>query len=188
VRTVSAATVQPAPRVDVVDPRALLEEAYAAHRPALFRYVLAMTRDPGDAEELVQETFLRLTLEIRHGRAPDRCDAWLFRVAGNLARSRFRRARVRDLHRPAPPDGAAGLDPADVALRRERVVVLEQAMAGLAGERRMALVLAAHGYSGAEIASRIGRTDLATRALLLRARRQVRACPDLLDLSRHDLG
>src|SRR5215467_4200207 len=125
---------------DEVD--AVLEAAYRAHRPMLYRALLRMTRDAGDAEELVQEAFIRLMTELRAGRVPDRFDAWLFRVAGNLAHSRGRRLAVRTRPRAYVPDPEV-TQPDELVLRRERLGALETAMASLPPPRRDAMVLAA---------------------------------------------
>ena len=72
----------------------LLEE-YGAR---LYGYFLRTTRSPADADDLLQELFVRLIEKIRHYRHQGRFDQWLFRVAANIARDharkRHRRARV----------------------------------------------------------------------------------------------
>jgi len=47
----------------------------------------------------------------------------------------------------------------------------------LPGDARAALLLSAHGYSGAEIALHIGRSELATRSLICRHRSRLRSSP-----------
>jgi DNA-directed RNA polymerase specialized sigma24 family protein len=59
-------------------------------------------------------------------------------------------------------------------LRQERRGDLERLLVHLAPDARVGLLLAAHGFSGAEVAATIGRTDGATRTLLCRARLQLR--------------
>src|SRR5215471_8018253 len=54
-------------------------------RGPLFRYLLRKTRDAGQAEDLAQETFVRLFRHLRDDRALDNPKAWLFTVANNLA-------------------------------------------------------------------------------------------------------
>jgi RNA polymerase sigma-70 factor (ECF subfamily) len=66
-----------------------LHEKVAAHfeelRLPVFRYLLRKTRDAGSAEELTQETFLRLCRHLQDGRPLENPKAWLFTVANNLA-------------------------------------------------------------------------------------------------------
>ncbi|MCG8407176.1 MAG: sigma-70 family RNA polymerase sigma factor [Phycisphaerales bacterium] len=61
------------------------------HRITGFFYRLTGSRD--DAEDLVQEVFVRLVRMIAAYRHEDRFEAWLFRIAANLARDRVRKVR-----------------------------------------------------------------------------------------------
>ena len=70
-----------------------LEALYTACFHKLYRFALSLTRTPSEAEEIVQETFLRA---IQHARKlPDdaNLDAWLFRIARNVHISRLRKNR-----------------------------------------------------------------------------------------------
>jgi len=163
------ATSSPNPRPD--NP---LAELYVAHAPTLTRWMTAYTRDAELAEDVVQEAFLRLAHELRAGRQPDHAPAWLAQVARNLATSRARRNATATrlaprLEHPRAPD-----DPAAVAVASERAGAVRAALAELRPADRTALVMAAEGHHNAEIALRLGRTELATRTLLCRARRRLR--------------
>src|SRR6478672_3746546 len=86
----------------------IVEQAYETHLAPLQRRLTAVTRDPAAAEDLAQEAFVRLVVEVRAGRTPDEPGAWLYRVARNLATSRGRRLSVAArncdrLARPADP-------------------------------------------------------------------------------------
>jgi RNA polymerase sigma-70 factor (ECF subfamily) len=153
---------------------ALVLAAYDAHQRDLFSFLLATTRDRQVAEDLHQETFLRLVREMRAGRSPDDPRRWLFRVAANLAASRGRRltVAVRALGRVRPPDDTTS--PEAGYLEQEQNRALDAALGTLSLDARRALLLAAHGFSGPEIAEIIGRTPLATRSLMWRARLQLR--------------
>jgi RNA polymerase sigma-70 factor, ECF subfamily len=154
--------------------------AYAAHSGSLYRRLLASTRDAGAAEDLVQEAFLRLELEVRAGRTPDNVAAWLQRVAGNLATSRARRKAVADRHAGDLVDRGHEPSPEGAAIDAEEARVLRLALDDLAPVDKRALLLAAHGYRGPEIADRLGRTQGATRTLLCRARAKMRVRLDRL--------
>src|SRR5260370_11095858 len=54
-------------------------------RIPVFRYILRKTRDSGQAEDITQETFLRLFRHLRKDRPLDNPKPWLFTVANNLA-------------------------------------------------------------------------------------------------------
>ncbi len=63
------------------------------YRPRLLNFVTRMVQDRGRAEELVQETFLRV---FRHGHRYDpsrKFATWIYTIAGNLARNDLRRRR-----------------------------------------------------------------------------------------------
>jgi len=151
-----------------------LEHLYATHAPGLTRWVTTMTRDPEAAADLVQEAFLRLARELAAGRTPDDAAGWVAQVARNLAISRARRASTATRYAPRLLERDVEADPADAIVASERRAMLVQALADLRPVERTAVVLAAEGVSGPEIATRIGRTELATRALLCRARRRMR--------------
>ena len=151
-----------------------LTALYEAHRAELFGFLVRMTRDRETAEDLLQDTFIRLIREARAGRMPDEVRPWLYRVATNAAISRSRRGavwtrlvpRLLDRREPALPDREF--------LRTERDAELYGALAGLPAEARAALLLAAQGFAGHEIAASIGRTEGATRTLMSRSRAQLR--------------
>jgi len=60
-------------------------------------------------------------------------------------------------------------------LDRERDDAVQAALADMPQDARTALLLAAHGFAGSEIAEAIGRSELATRSMLCRARSQLRS-------------
>ena len=153
---------------------ALLTALYTAHAPGLTRWMTSYTRDEEVAADLVQEAFLRLARELQAGRRPDNAAAWLAQVARNLATSRARRVSTASRFEPLLDRPSAPEDPASAVLAGERAEAVHAALADLRPVARAALILAAEGHHNAEIAVRIGRTELATRALLCRARRRLR--------------
>jgi RNA polymerase sigma-70 factor, ECF subfamily len=154
--------------------RALVGEAYLAHGPALVGFLRAYTRDFTLAEDLAQEAFLRLAREVAAGRTPDNVGAWLFRVGRNLATSRARRSAVATRLAPSLVQPGSQDAPEAIAIRAEQTDALRAAMADLPADHRAAVLLAAAGYPGPEIAARLHRTPLATRALLCRVRGRLR--------------
>ena len=148
--------------------------AYDANERDLFGFALAVTRDAGSAEELVQEAFLRLVREAQAGRYPVNPRSWLYRVVVNLARSRARRRLVADRWRHLFVSRDVARSPEDELVGRERTDTLQRALAALSTEGRIAFLLAADGHSGQEVAALIGRSEGATRTLLWRARRDLR--------------
>ena len=151
-----------------------VEAAYAAHRAQLIRWLTATTRDAAVAEDIAQEAFLRLAHEVEAGRAPESAGAWLHRVAANLAASRGRHLTVVDRRNGELPVPEPVAGPDVVAEWAELTEALRIALERLPIADQSALVLAARGYRGPEIARRLGRTDGATRTLLCRARARMR--------------
>jgi RNA polymerase sigma-70 factor (ECF subfamily) len=149
--------------------------AYDEHSEALRRYVARYSGEDAAAEDLVHEAFVRLIAESAAGRRPVHVRAWLFRVAVNLATSRARRQGVASRRAPELARREAAPSAEDELLERELTLDLNGRLAGLPQDARTALVLAAHGYSRAEIARRIGRSELATRSMLCRTRSRLRA-------------
>lgn len=158
-------------RVDTV------AEAYDLHQRDLHAFAMAIVRDPAEADDLVQETFLRFVREVAAGRAPVQTRAWLFTVCTNTARGRLRRRGVADRWRHLLGTRDEPVETAEVAvLRRESHEELHQALTTLPAEQRIVLLLAARGFGGEEIAAIIGRSHGATRNLLWRSRAALRGC------------
>lgn len=153
----------------------LLEQWYEAERPGLERYVRSLVRDQDEAADVCQEAFIRLLVMARRGDVPDAPGAWVRRVAHNLVVSNARRRRTgeRTIERLADDDQVTSTE--DSIIGRERDRKLVDALAGAAEHDRTVMLLAAQGFRASEIAARIGRTELATRTLLCRARGRLRA-------------
>ena len=152
----------------------LVEAAFTEHRAALVRHLSSVTRDRDVAEDLAQEAFLRLALEIEAGRTPDDAGAWLHRVGSNLAMSRGRHMQVVDRRAGSLPRPSEPAMPDQVVCNNELAIAMGAVLAQMSGTERRALVLAANGYAGAEIASELGRSPGAVRTLLCRARTKIR--------------
>jgi len=158
----------------VADRTILVLDAYERHGSELLGFLVRATRDRQLAEDVLQETFLRLVREARSGRSPTDPRAWLFRVATNQVVSAARRRAT--VARWAPyllrrPDPASS---EDVVLGREARDRVEEALTVLTPDGRTAILLAAHGLGTAAVATALGRTELATRSLLCRSRLRVR--------------
>jgi RNA polymerase sigma-70 factor (ECF subfamily) len=152
--------------------------AYRDHYGPLHAYLRNATRDESVAEDLIQESFIRLLSEVRAGRTPDCIAAWLHRVASNLVISRGRRIATarRWMDRCGAERERANSteSPEQVFVRQERSAELRAVVASMPSVERTVLVLSGNGYSGAEIAEAIGRSAVATRAFLCRSRARTR--------------
>ncbi|GHJ57289.1 sigma-70 family RNA polymerase sigma factor [Micromonospora chersina] len=113
----------------------LISELYAGCFRRLVVQLYAVTGDLSEAQEAVQEAFTRALAAPRRLAALDNPEAWLRRVAVNVARSRHRRRRVLDtvLRRLGPPPTVADRSPEHLALLA--------ALRGLPEGQRQALAL-----------------------------------------------
>lgn len=74
-----------------------LSSLIARYQNRLYRYLLRMLREPADAEDLFQQTWMRVAERIRQYNPERNFDAWLFSVARNLAIDHLRRMRPDSL-------------------------------------------------------------------------------------------
>lgn len=138
----------------VAGDRAAFAELIATFGPAVNGYLRRSGLPPQTADDLFQETFLRVHQSARRfdGSRPFR--AWLFTIAGNLVRSQLRKQRVRRVMtswwRRSRDDADAfeAIDPPDptpgaerLAAARERMTWLEGALSDLKDDVRQALLL-----------------------------------------------
>ena len=153
--------------------------AYDLHRSAVYGFALTIVRDASTAEDLLQDAFLRLLEQHTLGRPPDEPLPWLFRVVANLAVSRGRRLQVATRMLPRLMDAGQRDSAESHVLRHEYDQRLVAALATLSLPERTAIVLAAAGFHGEQIARAIGRSDAATRTMLCRARVRLQRQLDL---------
>jgi RNA polymerase sigma-70 factor (ECF subfamily) len=157
-----------------VDRTILVLDAYERHGSELLGFLVRATRDRQLAEDVLQETFLRLVREARNGRSPADPRAWLFRVAANQVISAARRRATVIRWAPFLSRGTEPPSAEAVVLEREARDRVEAALAVLSHDARTVVLLAAHGLGTAAVAAAVGRTELATRSLLCRARLRIR--------------
>jgi RNA polymerase sigma-70 factor, ECF subfamily len=148
--------------------------AYDENQRRLTSFAYALTRDADAADDLVQETFLRLVKEHAAGREPENVTAWLYRVCSNLATSRGRRGVVARKFLERTPAEETEVAAEIEILRHELSATLLAALTILPDDQRSALVMAAQGFSGREIADALGRTETSTRTMMFRARERLR--------------
>ncbi len=136
----------------------------------------------GEAEELAQETFVRVWQQREKFRAGAAFRPWVFSIAVNLARNRLRWWRRRptvslDEWSETAGEGVGAKGEGAEALERgERAAAVRDAIAALPGELREAIVLFEYErLSHAEIAEVVGATAKAVETRIYRAREKLRA-------------
>src|SRR5688572_25709875 len=152
----------------------IVEAAFDAHANRLKAFALAAVRDDDAADDLVQETFLRFIREVRDHGPPDNVGGWLHRVCANLVISRGRRQKVADRRKSSLVDRDVGASAEDQVIRSDESSRLRAGLAELPNDARVALLMAASGFSAAEIGEAIGRTANATSTYICRARIRLR--------------
>jgi RNA polymerase sigma-70 factor (ECF subfamily) len=172
-----AAVEAPGAMAAPAGPGTSVAEAYAAYARELQTYVVTRFGSRMVPEDVVHEAFARLVRETAAGREPVFVRAWLYRVAHNLVVSELRRPLAIEPaaeHDERSPSGCARSAEAEHEARSLSPEIRE-ALDALSSDARTAILMSADGYSGREIAAAVGRSELATRALLCRARRLLRA-------------
>ena len=154
--------------------RAEVDVAALVHRHAalLFRVAHSVVRNRHEAEDVVQDTFVRV-LQHRSdlpGLRDER--VWLVRIAWNLALDRRRRTRPEQMDVDFAEGLAARLVPADQVLAEaERLRRVLRAMDALpSAERSVLLLSAVEEMNHAEMSAVLGKSESAVRALLFRGR------------------
>jgi RNA polymerase sigma-70 factor, ECF subfamily len=156
----------------------IINALVAEYSTTLYRVAYSVTRNAAEAEDIVQETFLRVLrhqnklTEIRDARV------WLVRIAWNLSLDRKRRSKARpetedlaDLVRSLP--SAERLADEEVISAQEHSQILALIDQLPAKERQALLLSAVEELSTAEIASVCSTTESSVRSRIFRARREL---------------
>jgi RNA polymerase sigma-70 factor (ECF subfamily) len=165
---------------------AALDDLMARHAAPVFHFLCRLTGNEDDANDLAQETFVRVFKSCRSYRSGERFSRWLFTIAANLARNHFRwRSRHPGLSLDAenPETGqslastlpAASTAPGEAALAGERAAAVRSAVRNLPDDLREAVVLCEWEELGvAEAAAILETTPKTVESRLYRARRLLR--------------
>jgi RNA polymerase sigma-70 factor, ECF subfamily len=181
-KPLSAAAEQVRMQADEAELAALVDR----YSGTLYRVAYSVLHNPADAEDAVQEAFLRVlrhrdTLhEVRDRRV------WLIRIVWNVVLDRKRRAKTRpetddvaELARVLPSNGLSAEEIASAAQHHARVLGCIDKLP--AKERQVLLLSAFDELSSVEIASVLGITESSVRSRLFRARNLM---ADMLDHAR----
>jgi RNA polymerase sigma-70 factor (ECF subfamily) len=159
----------------VGDVRLSFDEAFVAHHRVVYRYAYALTRDPGLAEDVAQEVFVRLHQHLDAAQRDGLLRAWLLRVTANVSRNamrEMRRARSRDASFVARMlQAAKQTRPDDELLRQAEISEARRALAKIKEPMRSCLLLKHEGLSYKEIAAALGVNESNVGSLIARARR-----------------
>ncbi|MEO8842545.1 MAG: sigma-70 family RNA polymerase sigma factor [Kofleriaceae bacterium] len=152
------------------------DAVFAAYRRRIYGYLVRMTRRRDAAEDLLQETFLRLAQHAKRLDEDTRLGAWLFTVAHRLVQSWGRAQAVRaqlagDLPQHVP---ATTRSPLEAVADSQTQLAIERAFAALPpAYREVALLVGIEGMQPSEVAGVLGIRADAVRQRLARARAQL---------------
>jgi RNA polymerase sigma factor (sigma-70 family) len=173
--------VQAVAEPQVVRDRAVddaFERLYRSYARDVYRYTLAVLRNPADAEDITQTTFLNAYRAYLRGEEPRRPRHWLIKIAHNACLSRHLRAVRRPQEVPLDETIAALPMAAEDAPKLEELLA---ALGRLPFNQRAALVMRElEGRSYADIADTLEVSLAAVETLIFRARRALRRDPSLL--------
>lgn len=156
-------------------------ELFDACRGGAYRYVRSFGLGPGDAEDVVQETFLALYRHLLRGRDRSNLRGWTFRVARNLAFKRLGGrawpARIASARGVVPDRIDPAASPEERLLTGQRQSHLRAVVRALPDRDRQCLQLRAEGLRYREIAAALGVSVGTVASALARAVARVgRAC------------
>ena len=151
------------------------DDIYDEFRPRVFAFLLRMTRNRTLAEDLLDETWLRLVRHAPSFRPDTRLGPWLFTVARNLYWTYRRDSFVPDASLPALltlwPSPVPWPTPFELAAASELERRVEVALSTLSPEHREVMLLVAHeSLTPGEAAAICGISPEAARQRLSRAR------------------
>lgn len=170
----------PAAESDLATLQEEVAQLFEESRSEVYRYMLAVGLYPQQAQEAVQEAYLRLYAALRRGEEIQNRRAWIFRVAHNFGmRAHDRESRDGTLdqdleERLADPNG----NPELTAVDHERNVRFHRAIQELSPQQRRCLYLRVEGLRYPEIGSALGISSKTVGEFLRRAIARLRKVCD----------
>lgn len=154
---------------------AALETLAQRHQLQILALAYRILGDWDMAEDVVQETFLRLIKASKKYEPDARLTTWLYRVVVNLCIDHQRKSRTMSLPLEKIVDHLPAQDSDDSIEKMELATIVQNAVSGLPDRQRVALIL--HRYDGlshSEISAITGWSTSAVESLLVRAYRNLR--------------
>lgn len=150
------------------------DELYARHRQPLFNFIFRLLQDVALAEDVFQETYMRVLENADRFNPRRKFSTWLYTVAHNLCMDELRRqsTSIPAEQMAAPPPAR---DPHDHLLKREDQATAHQLLAALQPHLRTVVVLRVlHDYSQEETAKIVGVPVGTVKSRLHHALKQLR--------------
>ena len=143
----------------------------AGYQPMVFRWAMALSGDPDEAEDITQETFVRVHRKLASYRGDGPFEAWLYRITRRVAL----RAR-RPLARPVASENDVYLTDPGARVDRQRAIAMVATIArSLPMRQREVFILCdIEGRTPAQVAAMLDMKDVSVRASLFKARASIR--------------
>ena len=174
--------------------RAAFTQLVEVNQDRLFASMLQITGSPDEAEEVVQEAFIRAFVKLHTFQQSSQFFTWLYRIAFNSALTRRRRKRARvSLDQCREDNGLEVSDHGDAVdepmLRRERIAMVREALQTLTDEHRAILVLREMQNHSYEDIAQILEISIGTvRSRLSRARHQLKLALEAMQRAEESTG
>ena len=151
----------------------------AAHQAQVHRWALTFAADPDEAEDVVQETFVSALRHLRQYRGSGKFRVWLYRitrrVAGQLRRTRMRRAQLSSSPKALPDRVRYDTDPGGRVDRERLAAVVRRFWQELpARQREVVDLVDLQGHTPADAATMLGLAPTTLRANLFKGRHAMR--------------
>jgi RNA polymerase sigma factor (sigma-70 family) len=161
-----------APEVSIPARDEAFESLYRRYVEDVYHYALALLRNPADAEDVTQTTFMNAYRAFSRGAQIEKPQNWLIKIAHNVARTRYARSTRRVKEVPLEDHVEQLAIPED---ERPNVEGVLRALGRLPFNQRAALVMRElEGRSYIEIADTLNVSVAAVETLIFRARRSLR--------------
>jgi RNA polymerase sigma-70 factor, ECF subfamily len=148
----------------------LLDRLIEQYQQRLYRYLLFLTGDPALAEDLFQETWIRVLERGHQYNAKSKFESWLFAIARNLVIDVSRRKKFRSLEELADPESNQAFEPPDdravsalqLLVARENEQAVQLSLLKIPAYYREVLLLRFHEELGLEEIAAVLATPLST--------------------------
>jgi RNA polymerase sigma-70 factor (ECF subfamily) len=152
-----------------------VEAVVRQHARFVYQVAYAVLRNPQDAEDAAQETFIRVWKHAKELSGVLNQRAWLARIAWRVAVDRRRKHPLGATDEDLPELPANGTGAEESVIRRQQVALLERMIATLPNELRETLALSTvEEMTSVEIGEVLGIPESTVRVRMLRARQMLR--------------
>ena len=148
---------------------------YDTLRPSLLGYLVGLGLVREEAEDVVQETFLRLLRSLEEVQGEEHLRSWIFRVAHNLTVDQFRSGRYRAAANSVEFSALQeelsypGLSPEESAIKQDQWRIARLAIDRLTPQQKYVVLLRAEGLRYREIGEVLGLSTTRIAELVQRA-------------------